>query len=324
MKEIGLACLAYDQERQASVKRKLFSWAFRGLKKTGHGEFFSARELYEDLRVYFIRLPQSPKDLKKALKKAGKLMAGIGGETGPLPVFLPLSVYEAYRPEGAFRPPYGDMKLLFRSLLIDIINAISRDKGIRLEDMNIAVVQGEAAEELHSTVQRLSALVKYLDIITPDKESLRDSIDRVLFDTGLPVVLREETGCLKKAHIVINLGGLGKYFTRFRINPEAVVVNYGSIPARFLSLIPAIVEGIEVALPKEIISKLDKNVLRCYTGLELAEIILCSRYGIKSSENKGVYDAGLLEGISRVFKKDGYRLTGLTGRHGAHRVMGKA
>ena len=313
MSDFALVTFAQPNE-MAAAEPNLFRRVLAALKKPRY-EFKNERvELYRNVSAYIIKLPFSM-DKLPSLNMTGisKAIAGLCKKNAIADCFLPRELDGVLKIDGCSKVgAYG--RLLYKSLILDIIYKIYSGKNIEISELDIVVVQGARKEELYSVIRLLSPMVKYITVITDDKGKIEDEINRFYIDFGISIgVTTDYKGGLRNADLIINLGDSKEHIFNPVINPKALVLNFGNLNVNKLLSENPLINGIEVSVPERILAKLGREVHQHYDIRELSEIVLFHRfYNGDSSVN--AFNYRLAKKVSEEFKKDGCNISGFVGR----------
>jgi len=97
-------------------------------------------------------------------------------------------------------------RFLYKALLVNILKLISEKKGKDIRELDVAIIHGNDYTFLHSYIKILSSILKFLTIITHEKESIENMTDNIFEETGLAVRVTDNlAGGMKDAEAVINL-----------------------------------------------------------------------------------------------------------------------
>ena len=203
-------------------------------------------------------------------------------------------------------------RYLYQALFTNIIEDIYTKRGIKIRELDIAIVQGESREVLLSYVMLLAPMVKYLTVISEDKEEVEKQAEEIYEETGLSVRVTNDykTG-LKSADFILNLGTLTQ---GMKINPRAVILNYGDIGCSKAVSDNLVINGIEVKLPSKMASRLENNIFNYFNHLELSEMMIFHKLGM---DNEIDFQAFLTENRGKIcgeFASQAYSITGYVGR----------
>ncbi len=207
-------------------------------------------------------------------------------------------------------------RFLYRALLVDMLEKICSVNDKSMYNMDIAVVHGRSMEELKAVISLLSPHVRYLTVLTDEKEQVENELNSICDETGLSIrVTGDRKSCFKNADFLINLGSLKKSFSGNRLRSRTLVFNF-SRPAEIeIAGENMIINGIEVRLPEMLKEMLDKELFAFYGAYEIAELILGLKCGCLRSMESVVTNAALMKSVSELFLRDGYTVSGFVGRY---------
>lgn len=281
-------------------------------------EGFAKIELYDDLNLYLLTLPYSIREVEELAKNKidgiSSFISRMMKEHGIQSCIMPSHMPNMCEFEGSIKSFFNG-EFLYRSLLTNILDEILTKKGLSIGDLNITIVEGKDTEELLSVVKLLSKDLKYLTIITENKDRFENEIESIYEETGLSIMTSTDfKSGLKSADIIINMGGMKDNIPNSRINSKALVLNYGKLDFNKVTNENTFINGIEVSLPKRLLLKLDRRLFEYFKATELSEIILVHKIGININEINGISSLAITQKVSEEFKKDRYSITGFVGR----------
>jgi len=313
MSDFALVTFVQPNEMTAA-EPNFFRRVLAALKKPRY-EFKSERvELYKNVSAYIIKLPFS-QDKLPSLNMTGisKAIAGLCKKNAIADCFLPRELDGVLKIDGCSKVgAYG--RLLYKSLILDIIYKIYSGKNIEISELDIVVVQGARKEELYSVIRLLSPIVKYITVITDDKQKIENEINRFYIDFGISIgVTTDYRSSLKSADLIINLGDSNEHIFNSIINPKALVLNFGDLNINKVLSENVLINGIEVSIPERISAKLGREVHQHYSMGELSEIVLFHRF-YNGDGSVNAFNYKLAKKVSEEFKKDGCSISGFVGR----------
>jgi len=278
--------------------------------------------LYENLKLYIINLPFSLMELEFINKN--RIEGFIKNECTKHEIkslIIPPEIYNACMFDWCAASPYSG-KYLFKGLLINMLDDIYFKRGIKLGELDIVVIKGENDDELYSVIRQLSPLVKYLTILTDNKDGIQREIDGIFEEYGLSVGISEDFSlAARSSDLIINLRNNFIGIKNMRINPRAVIINYsGKDAARFFDK-GTLINGIEIGLPKKDFSWVDASVQKFFNATQIAEIVLSHKTGLEDMALTGIIDYSSAEKISREFADCGFRISSYAGKYGAIRTV---
>lgn len=267
-------------------------------------------------KAYCITIPLHLSELEglgtSRLKRIETLIKDFCLENNISIIILPKTISQKCKfnnlPVGVFKG-----RSLFRALLPNILDEIYTKRGIKIRDLDIAIVQGKSHEELFFFIRLLAPMLKYLTVIAEDKEEIEKQAEGIYEESGLSVrVTKDRRSGLKDARLVLNLGELTE---GMKIDPRAVVVNYGSIQSDMGISQNLLLNGIDIKLPSAVATRVEKSIFDYFTNYELAEIIISHKLGIENnilSNETGSPDIYL--SMHQEFCSSAYSIAGLIGR----------
>ena len=276
-------------------------------------------ELMEDLLLYTVGLPYRVDEISRYKSRLNKFFSQFTGENH-IKCFLPRSIPDGVLMKGCIKLETTG-RLLFKSLLIYILKEIYEKKGILISELDICIIEGENRAELREIVDLLSPMVKYITVIAEDRDTVDADMARIYEDTGLSVrVTNELRKSLRDVDLIINLGNLAGISPRARINPKAVILNYGKDEINELSCENVILNGIKIRMGKDMSQKIDHVLMETYGETELIETILLFIAGLEEKVTgqydlyKDCMDKSTVKGLSDAFVKCGCSIKEFFGR----------
>jgi len=272
-------------------------------------------ELYQGLNAYIVKLPYSVEEFRELRPdRLKRIISETGVKIGTDNCILPCFITQSHGSKEAVGNSY-DGGLLYKSLLLNILEEVYSKSRLELSDLEIAVAQGEGNAELFAFVRLLSSRVKYITVLVNDRSSVEGEVNRIFADLGLSIGLTADyRNGLKNTDIVVNLGGIAQFSKGAAVNTKALVVNYCQSENLKAFSGNIVVNGVQVGLPGIIRQKIDNYVFEYFNIMEISEIVLLNKLGFKESIVKHI-DVELMEMVSREFKRDGFEITGFKGRH---------
>ncbi|MCX7923670.1 MAG: hypothetical protein N3B21_16920 [Clostridia bacterium] len=300
------------------------NWIYNLLRPQRSEEWYKRAELYTNLNAYIIQLPYSLSELsdlgKGRLEKIKGHIDKICSDNN-----IEACVFSSSL---ATLPGFNecnkklfDGKRLYKSLLINMMDKIYSHKGIKINDLDITIIQGKSREELLEVIIQLSPMVKYITILSGDKDGLQKEMEALYEDTGLSVRVTDNIkSSMRNADLVINLSDSCSITSGCSIAPKTVVLNFGNFNTTKILGEFTVINGVEISLPNDICSRLDSNIYEYFNKLEIAEIILMHRISSSEKGKENQCDYRYMSKVSKNFKEDGYKIVRFTGRHSTFRA----
>ena len=309
--------------KQAFVKR-LFTRISKAIDANKLTPDMKTVEIGENTVCHIIKLPFDLNGLarlsKGRLKKISRHILEKCMEHHIENCLLPKQVCSFPHFEACVENPYSG-KCLYKSLLIAILEEICSKRGTKLYDTDIAILGGQNTKTLSSVARLLSTRVKFITVITDGEYSVQDEFEKICEETGLSsrITNNFENG-IRDAGIIINLGNAEKLNISSRFESRAIVINYGDKSIEKILDKNILINGIETALPENLLSKVGKSIYEFFSPLEISEIFICHDLNIENEVASGIIEDRTMEMLSEKFIKDGYRINCFIGRHGKLRL----
>lgn len=293
---------------------------FKIVKKTNISKEIQEIKLFddEDVNIISILLPFTIKDLERKAEAIKNKISEICSANKIDKCIIPAGISEKLIGDGGLFQVFSG-ETLFKSLLLLIIEEICKRKELMVNEADISVVQGNCAEELITFARILSPHIKYLTLITEFSNEIENEIDNLYAESGLSVSITSDiSGGIRDKDIVINLGNMDKSALESRINQKAWIINYGNNDINKSSSRNIIINGVKINFPENIKKRIEdvKNVELFYESSQIAEACIYYKL-LKSTAGLSFHDHNkLYEDVAREFTKNGFKISGLIGRHG--------
>lgn len=312
----GIGLLYFSEENENDA---INNWIKRILYKLKR--FFSTKlseksimkiSAGEGLDVFFIKLPYTLNEIKNskhiAQRKIQSILSKACKENSIEKCILPrctpanLSLKECI-----LNPFSGDF--IYKALIINVLEQISQKKKVNIRDFDLAIIHGSNHDMLNYIIEILSPLVKYVTIITKEKEVAEKKTEKILDDTGLAVRITEDfnSGAVD-ADLLINLEDACNLPSEIRTVHVPVVVNFGKgVPEGFF-IGSIVINGIKAVLDNKIRSILKDEVYEYYSSTELAEIFIMHKLKLELNIFTNNTDYSIMAKLSKKFVQDGYSI----------------
>lgn len=305
---------------KATSKSNPFRWAFHWVSViTGRlhpDNLVKGIRLHDERSLVVIKLPYTTRELRGiAGNKANRFINRVCSDFNIPEPIIPLEIRDALG-RGNSEPCGCGGKVLFKSLLVDILEEICTARSIKISDPDIVFVSEASCPELYTYLSLLSPLVKYVTLITRDRNTVEEDINRIFEDTGLSIgVTTDFRSGLRNADIIINLCGL-KECAALRLKNKAVLINLEGVKITGVTGQNTVINGVEISLPHKLVHEIGREMLDFFSTEEIAEAIL-------SAESEDWTDSsgtGFVKGMSQSFKRMGCRITGFLGQYNRIRI----
>lgn len=198
-------------------------------------------------------------------------------------------------------------KIVYTVLAEKILRDICTKKRISISEVDIVVIQGEDDVLPYTIIKLLSPSVKFITLITSNKEMMEKKVEQVCDETGLSVrVTNDEESALRSCDFVINYGDIKSRSIKNIVNSNAVVINYGKLEETLTELKDRVVNGVEIGLGNKYFQGLKKEIFRFYNPIELAEILLVNKSDIAINNLCDLADYIIIEKFKSNFEEDGF------------------
>jgi hypothetical protein len=309
-----------EQEKPKSIFQYFYKFFARKIKEPDLEDFINEIALLENVNACILKIPYTIDKIGVKTSRIAQFGEMLKSKYSNITCITPKKFSGIIPFEGCISNVFTG-KVLFKSLLIQIIDEIYTKKNIEISALDITIIHGESYQELYAVLYQLAPYVKFITIITEDRERVEEDVDKIYYDTGLSVrVTNEYRSGMKSADLIINFADDKEFVFNTRINPRALIINYGSINFNKLLSGNIIINGIEVGMPSTIYSKFDKEIFEYYNRVELAEIILSHKTFLSGKLIEGLFDFDLSCTLSEEFKKTGFHITGFAGRRNMFKV----
>ncbi len=295
-------------------KMKIENW-FSWVEATGNSGF------------YLIKLPYEISELrslnKNRIKGLSCKISQVCSKKNIDVCILPGLLEDIFECDGIFKNSFKG-RLLYKSILINIIKRIYREESDVINDLDVVVIHGNDNDELLHVINILSGFVRYITLVTGCKEAVENEVSNIFENTGLAVgITSDNKNTLKNSHLVVNLGSLSIDFNTYSGSASTkVVINYGETYVKNpISGNVSLIEGAIIKLPEKVLRKLEKEIFLFFNETEIAEILISSKAGAINSFCKGnLGDLSLNELMALEFDSGGYEISGFTGKNSNIRI----
>jgi len=253
----------------------------------------------------------------------GNIIKRIGNKKGWEKCFLPGDVCDLPG-LGQFSSKTIDVGIIFKSLLIPLLNIISKSREIKLEDIETTIISGENMSELLAIVSQLEPYIKYINVAAENKKAAENELSGFCSDTGLSAFISSDyKSVLRNSELIINLDkeiNLNNY----KIKPNSIIINLSIADNSKMQGDFTVINGLLYSFKNDLYSRLGKEICRCFDKDELTNILMAIKAGLldrSSGDNDEVscgcdYSLQFVENVNRVFRSCGGSITGLLGRRG--------
>jgi hypothetical protein len=288
------------------------------VKKAGDvGKAVRKVRLYDSIDVDMIFLPFHSSEVsgfkKGLLDRIGKRIVQVCSVNGAKECILPKQLLQIPALRECLRTLLP-LEYLYKCVFVNIIDSVCSCKGMNISDMDVAIIKGEEDELFISILKLLSLRTKFITIITQNPDGIDKEVTEIYEETGLSIRLTGDfRNGMKSSGFIINLLSSDKLVSNAKISQSAVILNYGALDASRLPYENPVINGIDIALPKYVVTNLGEAVCKDFAGLHIAEAILKHRVAMEEWP-LDFSNYRVLNKISAAFKNEGYRIRGFIGR----------
>jgi hypothetical protein len=198
------------ENNKAGFLAEFLQWIFKTKKKLNINKEIEEINLFdnESISVISIPLTYSIKEFKDKKEAIEKKIIAICNSHKVDKCIVPVSIAEDLSRESELFQSFSGM-LLFKSLILLLIEEICKRRESTINEMDISIVQGDSAEELITFVKILSPHIRYLTLITSLDKEIEDELNSLYIDTGLAVGINSDLNrSIRNKDIIVNLGNL--------------------------------------------------------------------------------------------------------------------
>lgn len=310
MKNIALIYFTVYEEK--NHKRVFFISIFRKLKK-----LFAIRkkpisinklEVDSNYTVHTVKLSYTLNELEKAgrftRRKISKHIIKMCKENSidkciiPNDLPFPLDFCEKSHFTG---------KIIYTVMAVDIIEHILKLKEFDIRDVDIAIIQGDNEVLPCILIKLLSPVVKFITLVTKEKELVEKNIEEVCDETGLSVrITNDAAGVLVSSDIVINYGDLKNYGIKKKVVSNAIIINYGELDENRLGHGNDVINRIDIGLGDKYRDCFEDSVFKSYCSSEIAEIVLINKTNFTINNLEDLTDYKIIDKLIKYIKEEGF------------------
>lgn len=211
----------------------------------------------------------------------------------------------------------NNRSVIFKAFLLPILDEIYLKSGLRLDNLDIAFVGGENADELLTMVKQLEPYVKYINVVSSEKGPLESELSNICTDSGISIFVSSDfKSILRNADIIINLGKT-EAISKYRIRSRSLVINFFNGSSSILNGEFTVIMGVEYTFTDSWYDVFGEDIKRSFSRAELANIWMVFKAGLLDG---GSYNDAKAALILRIFENYCCRITVFSGRRGMLRV----
>ncbi|OQA15117.1 MAG: hypothetical protein BWY64_02995 [bacterium ADurb.Bin363] len=267
----------------------------------------------ESLTIHMVKLPYTLKELEKAGRctknKVNRCLSRICTEISIDKCFVPADLTSTLE-KGVKSGLTGN--LAFKVLAADITRYICAQKGFSLRDVDVAIIQGDNAMLPYMVIKQLSPNVKFITLVTDNRDLIEKKIEEVCYETGLSVrITKDAASVLNNSDVVINYGNLRSFRIINKIDSKAIIINYGELKEDKFASDNEVIFGMDIGLGDRYTVSIEDDLLSFYSNSEIAEIILVNKAGIMFDSAGELAENSDLDKFIKMFYEKGFYVKGI-------------
>ncbi|NLD50591.1 MAG: hypothetical protein GX660_25905 [Clostridiaceae bacterium] len=311
---IGLVVFSEENEinkKYSAIKRILFKLK-RFFNRKLDGKAITKICTDEGLEVCFIKLPYVLNEIKNVKhitqKKIQSIISKACMDNSIEKCMLPRCTPPNLNLIKCIINPFsGDF--IYKALIINILEQVSQKRKVNIRDFNLAIINGSNHDMLNFFIEILSPLVKYVTIITREKEVVEEKMEEILDETGLAVRITSDLkNGADEADLLINLEDTCNLPAEIRMGRCAVVVNFGKETSKEYFDGCVVINGVNAVLNHKFKSILNGGIYEYYSSTELSEIIIIHELKLEVNIFNKFTDYTTMAKISKQFRQNGYSI----------------
>ena len=125
------------------------------------------------------------------------------------------------------------------------------------------LIGGEEDEKLNVIIQLLLSRIKYLTIITENKASIMNTVNKIYQETGLSIrIAVENKNVYRDIDLIINLNNFYELKSSYKLKSNAIIINYSGTNANWTGTENNIINKVDIGLPDSIKNKIDSDIIK--------------------------------------------------------------
>lgn len=315
MKNLALIYFIGNEFKQ--IKRLSLIGIFRKLKRLFTFKIspinIDTLDVDNSFKIYAVKIPYTLDDLKNAGKytrnKINKCILKVCTENSINKCIIPadLTLYLDKCEKSCFTG-----EILYTAIATNILETLCAQKGVSVRKADIAAIYGDKEALPYILVKLLSPIVKFVTLVTKNKELIEQKIEEICDETGLSVrITSDVSGVLNNSDFVINYGNITSNSIKKVIDSNAIVINYGQIDENLLGRGNTVINGIEIGLADKFANSFDNEIFKYYSPNEFAEIILLNKFDLGINNLDDLADYIIVDRLIKCFLDEGFYVKGL-------------
>lgn len=122
--------------------------------------------------------------------------------------------------------PIAEGRWLFKFLVIQILEYISRCQETKIDNLRIALITNNNDNLITYYIEELCRKTKKLKIVTSHREKFHDLEERLYYNDGIVLeISNNRRKALQEVDIIFNFGIEESKINKYRINEKAIIIN---------------------------------------------------------------------------------------------------
>ena len=202
-------------------------------------------------------------------------------------------------------------RIVYTALAEYILKDLCSRRGLNIREIDIAIVQGEDDLLPYIIIKLLSPVVKFITLVTEQRDLMDKKIEEVCDETGLSVRITDNLkDVLKNCDLVINYGKLKTAGIKNNINSNAIIINYGELENTLAEIKKAIINGVDIGLGDKYLQGFEKEIFKFYSSTEIAEIVLISKIDRDINNLQDLLDVRTVSSFKKAFIEEAFWIKG--------------
>lgn len=265
-------------------------------------------EVDSSLTIHAVKLPYTLNELKKSGRftrnKISKCLIKICKEDSidkcivPHDLPFPLDICEKSHFTG---------KIVYTVMAMNILEHILKLKELDIRGVDIAIIQGDNKVLPCVIIKLLSPIVKFITLVTKEKELVEKNIEEVCDETGLSVrITNDVESVMVSSDIVINYADLKSFGIKKKVVSNAIIINYGELDEDRLRHRNDVINRVDIGLGDKYTDYFEDNVFKSYSSSEIAEIVLINKINITINNLGDLTDYKIIDKLIKYIKEEGF------------------
>lgn len=312
----NLALIFFTVYEEKKLKRISLISIFRKLKKLFAFKInpvnIKKLEVDSSLAIHSVKLPYTIDEMKKAGRftrnKINKCLLKVCKENSIDKCIIPHDL--PFLLDSCEKSDFTG-KIVYTVMAVNILEHILKLKKLDIRDVDIAIIQGDNEVLPCIFIKLLSPIVKFITLVTMEKELIEKNFEEVCDETGLSVrITNDAASVLNSSDIVINYADLKSYSLKKKVASNAIIINYGELDENQLGLENEVINRIDIGLGSKYIDCFEDSLFKSYSFSEIAEIVLINKTNFTINNAGDLTDYMIIDKLIKHFKEEGFYIKG--------------